>query len=318
MRSMRTKVSRLFPYPGYEDHISMMLETDNGSKVNMADLQSALKNYTLGEGMKMYDLFIPGTENGTKLRLHIITPVEEPQKMPVLLDIHGGGFTTGSVEIDNYRCIALASLTPCIVVSVEYRLASRDLPFPAQLMDCLQAYHWLREHADTLGGDPSRIALHGTSAGGNLAAALALWLRDSGEDAPALTVLNCPVLSDRMTASRLQYGSLSDSDKYFHTMEAVYLNNHGQPLPYYGMPLTCENLQGLGPHMVIAAEYDPLRDEDLAYALKLLANAVPCEILSVPRVTHGFCVVDHPLTRWVHRGIAASLRREFGLPVTEI
>ena len=68
----------------------------------------------------------------------------------------------------------------------------------------------------------------------------------------------------------------------------------------------------------IVAEYDPLRDEGLEYATRLLMNRVPCEISCAPRVTHGFCVVDEPLTRYVHRGIAASLRREFGMKITEI
>ncbi|MBQ7534175.1 MAG: alpha/beta hydrolase [Stomatobaculum sp.] len=314
---MKTKTTRLFCHPGYEDHIAMMLDTDSGGKVSTAEIQAMIKAYTLAEGMKMYDINIPGTEKGEELMLRVITPVEQPENLPIVMDIHGGNFTAGNVDIDNYRCIALASMTPCIAVSVEYRLASRDLPFPAQLMDCLQAYRWLTKNSESIGGDPSRVALHGTSAGGNLAAALALWLRDHGEQAPALTVLNCPVLTDRITPSKLQFGSLSGIDKYCDSVEAVYMNVQGQYQSYYAMPLYCGNLQGLGPHMIITAEYDPLRDEGLEYARNLMYHSVPCEILSAPRVTHGFCVIDHPLTRYVHRSIAASLRREFGMPITE-
>lgn len=315
---MRTKVSKLYPYPGYESHIAMMLDTDAGEKADMSALQATIKDYTLGKGTTMQDILIPGTEESAKLKLRVVKPAGLPARAPLVMDIHGGGFTSGSVEIDNYRCIALAETTPCIAASVEYRLASRELPFPTQLMDCHQAYIWLTQNAEGLGADPARIALHGTSAGGNLAAALALYLRDHGEQAPSLTVLNCPCLTDCVTTSKLQYGDLSGTERYCDTMEAIYLNTHGQPQSYYGMPLKCDNLRGLGAHMVIVAEYDPLRDEGLEYASKLLYHRVPCEIVCAPRVTHGFCVVDKPLTRWVHRGIAASLRREFGMDITEI
>ena len=315
---MKTTVQNLFPYPGYEEHITMSLSTDSGSTPDMAAVQEKIKAYSLPEGMEMRDITIPGVETGTELKLRIFKPSGSADHVPVLLDIHGGGFTSGSLDIDNYRCIALASMTPCIAVSVDYRLASRELPFPAQLMDCLQAYQWLTESAGKIGGDPSKIALHGTSAGGNLAAALALYLRDHALQTPALTVLNCPVLTDKMTASKLQFGNLSNTDVYYDMMESVYLNMQGQDTSYYGMPLLCRNLQGLGPHIVIVAEYDPLRDEGLEYATRLLMNRVPCEISCAPRVTHGFCVVDEPLSRYVHRGIAASLRREFGMKITEI
>lgn len=296
----------------------MVLDTDAGTRSTTDELQSAIMDYQLGAGTSMRDISIPGVETDSPILLRVITPASLPKLAPAVLDIHGGGFTSGSVDIDNYRCISLAESTACIVVSVDYRLATRSLPFPNQLLDCYQAYRWLQQNGTDLGIDPTRIAVHGTSAGGNLAAALALYLRDRGEQAPALTVLNCPCLTDQTTPSKLQYGDLSGTDRYYDTMEAIYLNADGHSRAYYAMPLDCNNLRGLGPHMLVVAEYDPLRDEGIKYATKLLYDGVPCELICAPRVTHGFCVIDKPLTHWVHRTIAASLRREFGMEITEI
>lgn len=315
---MKICVRELYPYPGYEAHIRMNLQTDEGGKVSMEEIQAQIKSYKLGEGTTMEDIQIPGVERGTFLKLRVITPATVSKPSPVVLDIHGGGFVSGNLDIDNYRNISIAEATPCIVVSVEYRLASRELPFPAQLLDCHQAYLWLTEHAAELGGDPKRIAVHGTSAGGSLAAGLALYLRDHGEQTPALTVLMNPEVGPGATASGLQMGYLGAKTDYAHSPFAIYADMNGEPVSYYAAPQQCPELSGLGPHMVVVSEYDPLRDSGLQYAMRLLAEQVPCEIYSAPRVTHGFCVIDQPLTRFVHRGIAGSLRREFGMEITEI
>lgn len=310
----------LTPYPGYEDHVAMTLKTDESQKTDPEYLRKIFRSYQLSEGMSMEDIQIPGTEDSQTIRLRVFKPAGLTEAVPVIMDVHGGGFTSGSLDIDNYRCISLAELSGCIVISVEYRLASKEVHFPAPLLDCHTAYIWLTQNAQTLGGDPERIGLHGTSAGGCLCAGLALYLRDRGEQAPALTVLSCPTVNNVRTPSNLQFGSLKASSRPYPDIGYVVYSgmNNGEKPSYYALPGKCEDLRGLGPHMVITAEYDPLRDEGLHYALHLLENGIPCEILSAPRVTHGFCVLNHPLTRWVHRGIAASFRREFHMEITEI
>ena len=316
---MKVCVTDLYPHPGYEDHIAMNLETDAGGKISIETLQEKIKAFTLGKGTIIRDIHIPSSDNGRNIRLHLIIPANIEENSPVVLDIHGGGYVSGSPEIDNYRCIAIAEHTPCIAVSVEYRLATPENIFMDSLMDCRDAYLWLRKHAPEIGGDPSRIALHGTSAGGSLSEGLTLYLRDHGEPLPSLTVLNCPVLTPAVTESKLMFGGLgSPAENYAKEFESIYLKPDGQPYSYYAMPSFCPDLRGLKAHMIVVAEYDPLRDEGLAYAMRLLSSKIPCEIICAPRVTHGFCVIDAPLTRWVHNGVCASLRREFGMKCIDI
>ena len=314
---MNVSATKLFPHPGYENHIAMNLNTDAGGQVSLQELQNSIKSFKLAPGTEMKDIEIPGTEEGQQLKLRVITPAGLPENSPVILDIHGGGWVSGGLDIENYRNVYLAEHTPCIVVSVEYRLATRETPFPAQLLDCRTAYLWLRENAAQLGGDPERIGVHGTSAGGNLAAALALYLRDHGERQAELTVINCPATTMAMTNSKRQFGMLSPAPEYAQSAESIYMNVNGEPKSYYTMPGFCPDFKYLKPHMVVVAEYDPLRDEGLSYALRLLEDGVPCEIICAPRVTHGFCVVDQPLTRWTHNGICAAFRREFGMPIID-
>lgn len=318
---MKVSVAEIHPHPGYEAHVAMNLSTDAGGKISITELQETIKAYKLAPGTTMEDIEIPGSEPGLTLKLRVITPAGLPENSPVILDIHGGGWVSGNLDIDNYRNIHLAEHTPCIVTSVEYRLATPDLPYPAQLMDCRAAYLWLRENAAKLGGDPERIGLHGTSAGGNLAAGLALYLRDHGERQPELTVLNCPALELGQTSvSKLQFGSLdAPGSQYYDEVNSIYIGRQslGNPVPYYAMPSFCPDLHGLNPHMIVVAEYDPLRDDGLRYAFRLLEAGTPCELICAPRVTHGFCVIDQPLTRWTHNGVCAAFRREFGMSVID-
>lgn len=305
-------------YPGYEYHLNLYQILAHGSEEEKAKAQAEqrryISGYTLPEGMTMEDRTIPGGDC-QDMTIRIYTPAGLSKHAPMLLEIHGGGWVGGNLDIDNYRCIYLAEHTPCIVVSVNYRLAGETLHFPAPLMDCYAALNWIHDHAEEIGGDPSRIAVHGTSAGGNLSAGLALYTRDHRGPKLALTVLNCPVLSLETYDSTYQNSQFALGDGNFDTsVELAYLGEagyDGRTPNYYAMPGYCRDLKGLSPTCIIAAEYDPLRDDAMAYAGALLKANVPCELILAPRVGHGFCVVDHPLTRWVHDGVCASLRREF-------
>lgn len=310
-------------YPGYEYHLNLYQIIAHGTPEEKAAAQESqrrsISEYTLPEGLKMEDRVIPGGD-GQDMTIRVYTPANLPEKAPIIMEVHGGGWVGGNLDIDNYRCIALASSTPAIVVSVDYRLCRPGgIHFPTPLMDCHAALLWLHEHGEELGGDPERIGLHGTSAGANLCEGLTLYVRDHGGPKISLVVLNCPPLYIQNTYSKQQYPQFAlASPNKRESGEAIYLGGQDGTLPsYYAFPGHCTDLTGLPPHYIIVGEYDTLRDDGIMYATALLQTGIPCELQVAPRVGHGFCVVDHPLTHWVHKGICASLRREFGMEITE-
>ena len=185
------------PFPGYENqfkaqHVGQSEELDAARKANGA----ALVAFDKPEGMKVEDKMIPGYDEGQEIHIRIFTPAGLPEKAPAVLDIHGGGWVAGNLDIDNARCAAIAVRVPCVVVSVEYRLSgSPEVSYPMPLEDCHAAYMWMLNNQDYLGTN-DKIGVHGSSSGANLAAGLALYLRDRNEHQPELTVLNCPCVSN--------------------------------------------------------------------------------------------------------------------------
>lgn len=311
---------KLHPFPGYEDHIASNKADKSGEEVSRrAKAQvEAMLAYELPEGMTMEDRWIPGPEDGQELKIRVFTPANLPEKAPMILDVHGGGFVAGSVDIDNARCIALAARVPAVVVSVEYRLSGKDgVHFPQPLYDCHAAYMYLHEHADEFGGDPERLGMHGSSAGATIVEGVALYLRDRNEIQPALTVLNCPALSLNIdeSYSMHQYMELKmGPDNKALGAEATYLGSYNGSAPsYYAFPSYCPDLGGLGATMIIVAEYDTLRDSGIEYANRLLRFGVPCELYQAPRLGHCYTSAPHPFTDFTHDMMAWSFKREFGL-----
>ncbi|BAK98054.1 putative hydrolase [Oscillibacter valericigenes Sjm18-20] len=310
-------------YPGYEYHLNLYQIIAHGTEDERAAATAAQRQYISGytkpDDMKIVDIKIPGGDK-QPMTLRIYTPGKLPKNAPIVMEIHGGGFVGGNLDIDNYRCITIAAGTPAIVVGVDYRLSVQGgVRFPQPLMDCYTALEWIHTHAEEFGGDPERIALHGTSAGGCLCAGLALYARDHNGPKLSLVILNCPVLSLENSYSKHQFSQFALSrEKKYNSAEAIYLGGYDGSQPsYYAFPAYCRDLEDLPPHYIIVGEYDTLRDDGLEYATRLLHSGIPCELQVAPRVGHGFCVVDHPLTHWVHKGVCASLRREFCMDITE-
>ncbi|MCD8052881.1 MAG: alpha/beta hydrolase [Lachnospiraceae bacterium] len=309
------------PFPGYDNHFKSQLRDVEDTPELIAARQAqgkALMTWTVPEGLKMEDRAIDGPDEGQKLNIRIYTPAGLPAKAPAILDIHGGAWVGGNLDIDNARCIALATRTQAIVVSVEYRLCGTgEFHFPQPLMDCYTAYKWILANAEEIGCD-GQVGLHGSSSGGNLSEGLALYLRDHKEQAPALTVVNCGCLSNSFNefySFQQNYNLRMGPDEKAAGAENAYLGGYNGTSPsYYAFPLLTPDVGGLGAHMIITAEYDTLRDDGLKYAMRLLKAGVPTELLSAPRSCHCFtCVPDHPYTNLVHDMIAMSFRREFGL-----
>jgi acetyl esterase/lipase len=182
-----------------------------------------------------------------------------------------------------------------VVVSVDYRLAPEN-PFPAGLEDCYAALSWFSTHAAELGVDPERIAIHGGSAGGGLCAALALLARDRSGPSIAFQYLGIPELDDRLTTSSMTTfvdTPMLNRPTAIHSWDA-YLGpgrRSTDNVPPYAAPARATDLTGLPPAYISAMEFDPLRDEDIAYATALLAAGVPVELHLFPGTYHGSSVI---------------------------
>ncbi|MFI0452603.1 alpha/beta hydrolase [Actinomadura sp. 6N118] len=262
------------------------------------------------------DREIPDPAGGS-VPVRIYRPKERRGPVPALVYLHGGGFVTGDLENEHVRCLDFAGEVGIVVVSVDYRLAPEH-PFPAAFDDGYAATVWVRENAAELGVDPDRIGVGGGSAGGGLAAGIALRARD--EDGPPLVfqLLIYPVLDDRMDTPSMRAfvePPLFNRGDVGH-MWRHYLGPHHGQAPVYAAPARAGDLSGLPATYMLVAEGDPLRDEDLAYALRLIQAGVPTELHHMPHVYHGFDgVLSAAVAREALAGQRAALRR--GLAVSD-
>jgi acetyl esterase/lipase len=211
---------------------------------------------------------------------------------PILLHMHGGGFVTGSAAIMTLSNMRLAIEVGCVVASVDYRLAP-EATAPAALDDCYAAYRWIHAQADELDVDVSRIAIGGESAGGGLAAALALTLRDRGDPLPCLQWLIAPMLDDR-TADAVD--TRPHAGEFVWTQHAnrfawhAYLG-HAPGAAYtsaYASPARALDLKGLPPAFIAVGGLDLFLRENISYTQRLIDAAVPAEFHIYPGAFHGF------------------------------
>ena len=243
--------------------------------------------------------------SGVKVRLH--RPPNATGAEPGLVWIHGGGYVIGAAAQDDALCRRFARQLGATVASVDYRLAPEH-PYPAPLEDCYAALTWL---AGLPAVDPTRVAIAGASAGGGLAAALALLARDRAEVAVAAQLLVYPMLDDR---SSNQPG-LQHPNHRVWTQKAngfawpCYL---GDADPNIAVPARREDLGGLPPAWIGVGTLDLFHQEDLAYAERLNAAGVSCEVVEVPGAFHGFdgVVADAEVSRSFFGSQVAFLHRE--------
>jgi acetyl esterase len=232
--------------------------------------------------------------------------------LPLLVYFHGGGWVVGSVAISDPFCRALANASSCAVVSVEYRLAPEDR-FPAAADDAYAATRWSADHASDLGIDASRIAVGGSSAGGNLAAVVALMARERGAPQVAFQLLHVPVTdhdfdTPSYRANGTGFGLTMKGMQWFWDLYAPDPKMRDEP---YASPLRAKDLSGLPPAHVVTAECDPLRDEGKAYATRLLQAGVPTTYVEYPGMVHGFTAMAMaiPMGRTAIDDMGAALRK---------
>lgn len=219
--------------------------------------------------------------SGVGVRLY--RPEGASGRSPALLWIHGGGYVIGDAAQDDVLCRRFARELGATVASVDYRLAPEH-PYPAPVEDCYSALTWLAALPSV---DPARVAVGGASAGGGLAAALALLTRDRGRIDLAAQLLVYPMIDDR-TVSR------TDLDNPGHRLWNQSSNRFGWRAylgdadPQVAVPARREDLAGLPPAWIGVGTLDLFHDEDLAYAERLRDAGVPCEVLVVDGAFHGF------------------------------
>jgi acetyl esterase/lipase len=228
------------------------------------------------------DVEVIPLESGMGVRL--FRPAGVPEPAPALLWIHGGGYVMGSAQQDDALCRRLCRKLGITVASVEYRLAPEH-PYPTPLEDCYSALTWL---AGLPAVDPGRVAIGGASAGGGLAAALALLARDRGDIAPAFQLLVYPMLDDRSSEAATNPNIRLWSPRSNQFGWTAYLGNAD---PQVAVPARREDLSGLPPAWIGVGSNDLFHDEDLAYAERLKNAGVPCEVEVVPGAFHGFNLV---------------------------
>jgi acetyl esterase len=241
-------------------------------------------------------LMADGPQGQIPLRLYRPAGVPASTPLPVYVYFHGGGWVIGDLETHDVICRQLTAESGASVISVDYRRAPEH-KFPAAADDAWAATRWIVAHAAELGVDAERLAVGGDSAGGNLAAVVALMARDAGGPRIALQILIYPVTD--LGAESKSYEDFAEG--YMLTRESMrwfrahYLNGKEDAADWRASPLRANSLAGLPPALIITAGFDPLRDEGEAYAARLRAAGVTVDYVCFGGMIHGFAAMGRVL-----------------------
>ena len=260
------------------------------------------------------DMTAPGPLGDIPVRLYRPLGTTESETLPVLVYYHGGGWLLGGLESHDVVCRRLANLARCAVVSVDYRMAPEH-KFPAAVQDCAAATQWVVDNAGLLHVDRHRVAVGGDSAGGNLAAVMALMARD-GTLPPFVFQLLIYPATDMMMVSvssqtvREGVPLTSATMKWFIDH---YMRDDGDRLDWRASPLRATSVAGTAPALVLTAAADPLRDEGIAYAHRLEREGVRVKLLHFSDQIHGFLSMGKIIraSEVSMQMMAAALRQAF-------
>jgi len=260
------------------------------------------------------DLRIP-VRDGATIASRLVAPVgvDAQQALPVLMYVHGGGFTVGSVNTHHSLCCHLAQLAHCAVLSVDYRLAPEHR-FPTAVNDVWDAFAWLHHEAPALGLDPQRVAVGGDSAGGTLSLVTAVQARDAGLPLrlQMLFYPGCAAHQDTPSHKAFAHGFVLEeaSITWFFSQ---YLNHAAERDDWRFSPLNIPELEGLAPAWIGLAECDPLVDEGVRYADTLRMAGVPVDLEIYRGVIHGFITMGRaiPDALKAHADAGRALKHAF-------
>jgi acetyl esterase/lipase len=260
-----------------------------GNMAAVARQLAELRGVPRDDRVSVQDRKISGPAGAPDVPVRIYLPRSGAAPRPVLVYFHGGAFCLGDLETEHARCLQICATLGLSLVSVDYRLAPEH-PFPAGVEDCYAALVWAAGNVGELGGDAARLAIGGSSAGGGLAAAVALMARDRGGPALAFQLLIYPVLDDRLGTRSMR--DFTDTPMWNRPnsehMWRHYLGGRPSEVSPYAAPARAARLEGLAPCYLMTAEFDPLRDEGIEYAARLLQAGVPTELHNYAGTFHGF------------------------------
>ncbi|WP_335981167.1 MULTISPECIES: alpha/beta hydrolase [Streptomycetaceae] len=277
------------------------------------------EDLTRGGTVEVRDLAVPGPDGAPEVPLLVLRPAGLAAGAPVIYYLHGGGMIIGDQRTGVGTVLDWAVANGAVVVSAGYRLAPEH-PDPAPVEDCYAGLLWVHEHAGRIGGDRDRVVLAGTSAGGGLAAGVALLARDRGGPRPLAQVLMCPMLDDRfVTPSSRELDGEGIWDRTSNTTgwHALLGERRGtDDVSIYAAPARATDLAGLPTAFIDVGSVETFRDEAIDYAARLLQAGVQCELHVWPGGFHGFdAMAPHAaLSRtasttraaWVQRLLAAG------------
>jgi acetyl esterase/lipase len=260
--------------------------------------------------------FAPGRDGAPPVPMLVFRPKGAGGRRPAILFIHGGGYFLGTEDMFRMRNLRIARDLDCVIVSVGYRLAP-ETPHPGPVEDCYTALAWLHDEAAALGVDPARVAIYGESAGGGLAAGLALLARDRGETPIALQILSAPMIDDR-TSMKSDHHPFTgefqwtrESNRFGWSM----LLGHepgGEGVSPYAAAARSTDLSGLPATFLQLGALDLFLEEAIDYALRLTRAGVATELHVYPGVTHSHVMAPGArVTQVADRDVADALRRAF-------
>ncbi|MFG2634187.1 alpha/beta hydrolase [Streptomyces sp. NPDC048362] len=252
--------------------------------------------------VRVTDRTVPGPPGAPAVPVRLYRPAGRTGPLPALLYLRWGGFVFGGLDSIHSTALRLADRVGALVVSVGYRNAPED-PYPAALLDCYAALEWTARNAPELGVAPDRVGVGGESAGAGLAAALTLLARDRGGPRLSFQCLFQPELDDRLDTPSAR--SFTDTPKLdragARSTWRYYLTGTAEPgtgaVPALAAPARADDLRGLPPAFVMICEFDPLRDEGIGYAHRLIQAGVRTELRHYPGTFHGSVAIDAEISR---------------------
>jgi len=284
----------------------------------------AMLNAELDEsGVVITNRAIPGPGGAAEIPLRIYSPQGVAAPVAGLLYLHGGGFVIGNLDSEHGSCVALCRNLGIVVISVDYRLAP-ETPYPGGLEDCYATLLWIQQNSVALKLDPARLGVFGQSAGAGLAAATALLARERKGPKLCFQYLGIPELDDRLdTHSMRQFTDTPMWNRPNAELSWNYylgdsLQRGADDVPCFAAPARAEDLSGLPSAYVSTMEFDPLRDEGVLYALKLMQAGVATELHCYPGTFHGSSLVaSAEISRREATEMFTVLRRGLGIAAAD-